>query len=172
MRESIKVKQKVSTLNDTFRVENTIRHSFFHVYISKTPPPDRGNINYIRGRLQIILLFRKYLASLKKTIKWRWFCSGNDSRSSIRFREPKGFLSNPVVSRSVPQERDVEFIIDGWQAKPCSCRAQKTLHRRMKNALIPAEFEHARYGRRRRNNVCTSRQRSIYKVFTTSGKIV
>lgn len=43
---------------------------------------------------------------------------------------------------------DQEWFVDAndnWKAKPCKCREKKMLARRIKNALIPEEFENARF---------------------------
>lgn len=59
--------------------------------------------------------------------------------------------------------RDVEFLIEGWQARPCICRAQKELHRRMQSALIPEEFEQARLDNYRQQ---TETQKRLYQAAT------
>lgn len=51
--------------------------------------------------------------------------------------------------------QDQEWIVDpenNWQAIPCSCMKQKRLQRRVKNALIPHEFEEARLNNYRVNS--------------------
>lgn len=40
-----------------------------------------------------------------------------------------------------PKCKDVGYLLTGWEAVECSCLKQKKLERRMKNAMIPDEFQ-------------------------------
>lgn len=58
----------------------------------------------------------------------------------------QGLIDRPVYD--CPICKDQEWIVNpehNWQAIPCSCMKQKRLQRRVKNALIPHEFEGARF---------------------------
>jgi DNA replication protein DnaC len=48
-------------------------------------------------------------------------------------------------SHNCPKCKDVGFILSGWEAVECSCLKQYKLQKRMKNAMIPAEFKKAEF---------------------------
>lgn len=58
-----------------------------------------------------------------------------------------------------PKCKDVGFILNGWEAVECSCLKQKKLERRMKNAMIPDEFQDCTFD----NYKVTSKLQNVMK---------
>lgn len=71
-----------------------------------------------------------------------------------RIRANRDTTSNTESSSDYecPKCKDTGYIIDGWTASECLCMKQKRLNLRMKNAMIPQEFENAKFDTYKVNN--------------------
>lgn len=55
------------------------------------------------------------------------------------------------IQYNCPKCKDTGLIVNGWDAVECSCNEQRKLNARMKNAMIPEEFENARFDNYKRD---------------------
>lgn len=71
--------------------------------------------------------------------------------------------SESSKSSSCPHGCVDGFILDGWTARECECQIQRRLLARMKNAMIPEEFENAEFSTYR---VTNSTQQGMLEAIT------
>ncbi|MEB3103057.1 ATP-binding protein [Ferviditalea candida] len=68
------------------------------------------------------------------------------SRAKARAEEAKATTTNTPDSSNNSECGCVDgFILDGWTARECECQQRKRLFARMKNAMIPGEYEQAEF---------------------------